>query len=214
MFDPGLWAGFNFLVYGPPGSGKLSFVKGLSAVANPHADICIYDFQTEAAVQQAHVSQLLTALSSTTSDVVHVIRHLHRLRGTALADLMGALSATLSETLADASRASSIRLHATCYDSVRWSATLKEDILAVFPCWVRMTEQCVNQRDLMRFVKHVVGELNRRYGRNVTEVDAEIVEALRHDTGRSLHEMRNLIERVYVSSSGQKLSKAVLQEVI
>ncbi len=214
MSDPCLWAGFNFLVYGPPGSGKLSFVKGLSAVANPHAEIRVYDFQTEAAIRQSYISQLLTALPSTTSDVVHVIRHLHRLRGAVLADLIKELSAILAQALADPSQASSIRLHATCYDGVRWPATLKEDILTVFPCWVRMTEQCVNQRDLLRFVKHVVGELNRRYGRNVTEVDAAIVEALRHDTGRSLHEMRNLIERVYVSSPGQKLSKAVLHEVI
>lgn len=212
--DPGDWASINVLVYGPPGSGKLSFVRGLGRVARPLADIHVHDFQTDGSAQTEQIQLLVSGLAVRHPDPVHLIRHLHRLRGRRLMILLEALEGAMARRQSGGAVAPPLCVHATSYDGIHWPKVVREGLERVFPCWIQMREGCASQRDLPRFVRQVIGDLNQRYGRHVTEIDAEILNALRHQAGRSLHQMRNLLERVYVTSSTTRLSKEDLIRVI
>lgn len=212
--DWGYWAGINVLVYGPPGSGKLSFVRGLSRVARPMADVHVYDFQTELSEQRELVLRLLSALEPARPDPAHLIRHLHRIQGTLLWNLVNELAEAIGRRQAAEPSTPSLCVHATSYGGVQWPKAVRERLDVIFPCWVQLTEGSVCQRDLSGFVRQVVRDLNRQYGRTVTEVDAEILAACRQVAGHSLHQMRNLIERVYITSCGSRLSGEHLRQVI
>lgn len=214
-----LWIGFNTLVAGPPGSGKLSFLRAMAISLDPGAACIVYDLESDAETQAATTAQLLANLASPTSTTaeqghaVHVIRHLHRLPPSALIRFLAELETHLlapAESDAGGGRTAR-RVHATHHEEALWPEGAEDVMARIFPCRIRLSQACGVQRDLSRFVRHVVAELNRRYGGEVVEIESGVIDVLRtRASTASLYELRNLIERAYFHRFGNRLTTEAL----
>lgn len=215
-----LWIGFNTLVAGPPGSGKLSFLRAMAISLDPGAACIVYDLESDAETQTATTAQLLANLASPTSTTagkrheVHVIRHLHRLPPSALIRFLAELETPLLASTETGKGSDPIisRVHATHHEEVHWPDGAEDALTRMFPCRIRLSQACGVQRDLSRFVRHVVAELNRRYGGGVVEIESGVIEMLRtRASTASLYELRNLIERAYFHHFGNRLTTEALE---
>jgi len=215
----GLWIGFNTLVGGPPGSGKLSYLRAMIAAFDPTAACAVYDLESDPDTQQATARQLLDNVdqsppgASPVRRVVHVIRHLHRLPTEPLEHFVAQLEKRLmAPGPPQAGGAPVVRVHATYHEDVQWPSGALARLAHVFPCRIRLSQGCAVQRDLSGFVRHVVANLNRRYGGAVDEIESRVIEELRaRASTASLYELRNLIERAYFQGVGKRLTADALR---
>lgn len=216
-----LWTGYNTLVAGPPGSGKLSFLRAMTLSLDPTATCIVYDLESDPETQQATTARLLndmeTSLAEGRADrVVHIIRHLHRLPPSLLPRFLTDLEEHLeSPGVPEPGKDQGVivrRLHATHHEDVMWPGDAELILARIFPCRIRLSQACGRQRDLSRFVRQVVAELNRRYGRDVVEIESGVIDALRtRASTASLYELRNIIERAYFREFGNRLTAEALE---
>jgi hypothetical protein len=216
-----LWTGFNTLVAGPPGSGKLSFLRAMTLSLDPTATCIVYDLESDPETQRATTARLLNDVDTSlaegrTERMVHIIRHLHRLPPSLLPRFLADVEEQLELAAIPESGANQDgvirRLHATHHEDVIWPGDTETILARIFPCRIRLSQACGRQRDLSRFVRQVVAELNRRYGRDVVEIESGVIEALRtRASTASLYELRNIIERAYFRGFGNRLTAEALE---
>jgi len=216
ILEPGgqtLWSNLNFIVVGPPGSGKLSLTLALSRALFPGKRVLLCDWETEEDTQIRTMERLHTRISRDLGNnepgragEILVLRHIHRLPLSMLTALMDDLDKAVG-TAEEIDGHPSLLLRATCHEPFASNDRLTERLRQLFPCEIRMAGLPLARAHLAQFVTDLVRELNRTHGRRVTEVEGAVVdEVCRIAPGLSLHELRAIVERSYLQTQGARLS--------
>ncbi|MEW5874696.1 MAG: hypothetical protein AB1752_05890 [Candidatus Zixiibacteriota bacterium] len=209
-----LWSNLNFIVVGPPGSGKLSLTLALSRALFPGKRLLLCDWETEEDTQirtmerlHARISRNLGRNEPGTIGEILVLRHIHRLP----LPMLTALLDDLDRAVAKADEIDGyprLLLRATCHEPPACDEILTERLRRLFPCEIRMAGLPLARAYLAQFVTDLVRELNRTHGRRVTEVEGAVVDEIcRIAPGLSLHELRTIVERSYLETEGGRLSE-------
>jgi energy-coupling factor transporter ATP-binding protein EcfA2 len=206
-----LWSGLNLLVVGPPGCGKLSMISVLGKALNPAIQLTVYDLETEPETQTQTLAHFAEHYCSRRGQGVAqeglILRHLHRLSQERVRRFLE-ICADVNNRTSDGPEDVPPKLYATSHEETGWSDDLRADFSAVFPCQIHLAGAPSMKRDVSRFVLDVLADLNRRYGKRITEVESGVFDAVQRQAGwwSSLHELRSIVERAYFREDTQRLS--------
>lgn len=204
----GPWAGANFLVVGPAGSGKLSLVRAISLVSDHRTRLVLLDFETEPESQHALLDQLGALLNrdqgaagEQQGDTI-VFRHIHRLPQRVLARLIE-MCRGFSQPLGRAP----VVFHATSHQFADYPKALRKELRSLFNCLVQWSGFPRTETRIRQFVADVITDLNRRHGQHILGVDPPVVDFVQRISQRAnLYQLRNVIERAYFREESSCLS--------
>jgi hypothetical protein len=208
----------RLLVIGPPGSGKLSLISVLSKALDPGIRLIVFDLEAEPEVQDLTLESLASHLGgrpnskSVSRPEALILRHLHRLRTDQLRRLLAVCRGQVGGT--DESVEVSLPIiHATCYEKPDWPQSVRGELESLFPCQVHLAGVPALKKDINSFVLDVVTDLNRRYGKRITEVESSVFDVVqrRAEWRTSLHELRSVLERAYFQEDTTCLSRRSME---
>jgi hypothetical protein len=208
----GPWAGANFLVVGPAGSGKLSLVRAISLASDPRTRLVLLDFETEPESQHALLDQLGTLLSRDQEATGEqpgntiVFRHIHRLSQRALARLI-----EMCRSFSQPPGRAPVVFHATSHQFADYPKALRRKLRSLFNCLVQWSGFPSTETRIRQFVTDVIADLNRRHGPHILGVDPPVVDLVQRISQRAnLYQLRNVIERAYFREESSCLSVAAV----